>query len=153
MNKPTIADLPPKYQAQAWAQLGEVPHPKTVKIERVAEPKTDKKPKAKKRLRQQQGDGMNKTERAFHEYLKGTMPAAQIYPQGLTLKLANGVRYTPDFATVDVERKWTCWETKGFMRDDAAVKIKVAAARYPAMTFHLVTKLTGGEWDIEEVLP
>jgi hypothetical protein len=40
------------------------------------------------------------------------------------------------------------------MRDDAAVKIKVAATAFPWITFHLVTKLPGGGaagWSISEV--
>ena len=42
------------------------------------------------------------------------------------------------------------------MRDDAAVKLKVAAALYPQFIFFLVTKRAkklGGDWDVQEVLP
>jgi len=44
------------------------------------------------------------------------------------------------------------YEVKGFMRDDAAVKLKVAASLYPWIKFHLVTRKKG-EWIIQEVLP
>lgn len=38
-------------------------------------------------------------------------------------------------------------------RDDAAVKLKVAARTFPWIAFHLVTKRKGGGWDIQAVLP
>jgi len=47
-------------------------------------------------------------------------------------------------ATGDIE----CHEVKGFWRDDARVKIRVAASLYP-FRFVAVTKTKGG-WDIEE---
>ncbi len=105
----------------------------------------------KKRIRQN-GSGLNKTEQAFHDYLLQFHPVSEIYSQRITLLLANGVRYTPDFL---VRNRGTlaAYETKGFMRDDAAVKLKVAASLYPWITFHLVTKKKGGGWDIQTVLP
>ncbi len=110
----------------------------------------------KKRLRQKSGDGMNATERAFFEYLPESR-SGKIYVQSITLKLGNGVRYTPDFIVVDEGNlHLTAYEVKGFMRDDAAVKIKVAASLYPWIDFRLVTKKKkrdGGGWAIENVLP
>jgi hypothetical protein len=41
-------------------------------------------------------------------------------------------------------------ETKGFMRDDAAVKLKVAASMYPAFGWLLVTRDKWG-WEVREV--
>jgi hypothetical protein len=73
----------------------------------------------------------------------------------MTLKLANGVRYTPDFIValspvVQEIAQVLAFETKGFLRDDAGVKIKVAAQQWPWIAFHLVTKRKGG-WDVERV--
>jgi hypothetical protein len=118
----------------------------------------------KSRIRQQTGPLLNKTEAAFYEYLKGQRPGASVLPQSITLKIGNGVRYTPDFAVVsdatNGHRSPVCefhfYEVKGFMRDDAAVKLKVAASLYPLFGFHLVTKRPkklGGGWDIQNVLP
>jgi hypothetical protein len=48
----------------------------------------------------------------------------------------------------------TFYETKGFMRDDAIVKIKTAAKQFPMFTFVLVTrkkKSEGGAW-VERVI-
>lgn len=51
--------------------------------------------------------------------------------EGLTVKLADDTRYTPDFVVMLADGSIECHETKGFMRDDAHVKIKVAAAQFP----------------------
>lgn len=102
-----------------------------------------------KRLRQRTGPKFNKTEAAFLEWLQERHDTGTIRAQAVTLVLANGVRYTPDFTNL---RLGLAWETKGFMRDDAAVKIKVAAAAYPEIRFHLVTR-NGGTWDVQEILP
>ena len=133
--------LPRRYQDQVAAQLY-----------KPGSPAAPQKPTAKARLRQKAGDGLNKTERAFLGHLKRQDCGARVYAQSITLKLGNGVRYTPDFIVVD-EWRLTAYEVKGFMRDDAAVKLKVAATAYPRISFHLVTKRKGGGWDIQAVLP
>ncbi len=48
----------------------------------------------------------------------------------------------------------TAYETKGFMRDDAAVKIKVAASSpaYRWIKFHLASRCKSG-WSVELVHP
>ena len=111
---------------------------------------------AKPTLRQKRGPKLNKTEAAFELHLRAKFPAKIICAQGITLTLGNGVRYTPDFST------WAqlgdafpaFFEVKGFMRDDAAVKLKVAAAMYPQFMFFLVhrDKSAPSGWRIEEVL-
>lgn len=101
-------------------------------------------------LRQKRGPKLNKLETAWQDELRRTYPDATIRAQSVTLVLANGVRYTPDFFDLTNRR---AWETKGFMRDDAAVKIKMAATLYPEITFTLVTKVRGGGWNHQEMLP
>lgn len=115
---------------------------------------------SKPRIRQDH-DGLNSTEAAFKAHLESVHSGATrmiIGSQNITLKLANGVRYTPDFNVTDRsgDALPEFYEVKGFMRDDAAVKIKVAAALYPQFLFFLVTKRAkklGGGWDVQEVLP
>ena len=112
---------------------------------------------SKPTLRQKRGPKLNKTEAAFEQHLRVKFPAKIICTQGITLTIGNGVRYTPDFST------WAqlgdtfpaFFEVKGFMRDDAAVKLKVAAAMYPQFMFFLVhrDKSMQSGWRIEEVLP
>jgi hypothetical protein len=135
-----LSSLPARYQQQASRQL----EGKPAAIPAVVST-------GKKRLRQS-STGLNKTEAAYLEHLRGGYPGGQIYTQAITLKIGNGVRYTPDFVIIDKPSVTAC-EVKGFMRDDAAVKVKVAASLYPWITFFLVSKRKGGGWDIQEILP
>ena len=109
---------------------------------------------------------MNGLETAFLAYLEQWKERCglqmEVKAQAVTLEIANGCRYTPDFVTVETvmlrdeggnwrhSRQLSAYECKGFMRDDAAVKLKVAAALYPWIAFHLVTRRKG-EWRIEQV--
>lgn len=105
------------------------------------------------RLRQKRGPRENKTEAAFAAWLRARNADCQVEREGITLLLANGVRYTPDYAVISQEGRVTLWEVKGHMRDDAAVKIKVAAARFPHFSFRLATATdrTLTDWRIEKV--
>lgn len=116
-----------------------------------------------KRLRQS-AKGPNKTEAAFAAYLRTDMArrglAVDVLEQSITLSLANGCRYTPDIVTVYQESPHgghyvTAYEVKGFMRDDAVVKLKVAARAYPWIQFVLVTAGDRARscWNTEEVRP
>jgi len=111
----------------------------------------------KPRLRQDR-KGMNKTEAEFLAYLRENTPKSiAIHREGLGMRIGNGSVYWPDFVSVDDPFGMVCvYEVKGFMRDDAAVKIKAAARMFPTFKFFLVTKHSkrdGGGWRIEEVLP
>lgn len=113
----------------------------------------------KSRLRQNT-KGLNKTEAAYFEVLKQAYPHCHVDSQSVTLLLGNGVRYTPDFTVafypVNQIQDLRAFETKGFMRDDASVKIKVAASRYPWIQFYLVTKENkkdGGNWHVQHIIP
>jgi hypothetical protein len=94
---------------------------------------------------------LNKTERAFFEYLSADKQHDFVWVQAFTLKLADDTRYTPDFVTL-TSGKLIAWEVKGFFRDDAKVKIKVAARMFSVFQFKLVRKGKGG-WDFEDVKP
>lgn len=103
------------------------------------------------RLRQKTGPKLNKTEVAFYEWLQAKY-GDSVRAQSITLLIANGCRYTPDFISLKLGM---AWETKGFLRDDAAVKIKVAASAYPELKFFLVSKskVDVSGWAIQEILP
>lgn len=108
---------------------------------------------------QKRSGAMNKTESQRSEELEAMRIAGQIQWFGyeaITLKLANDTRYTPDFAIVDAVGNLKFEETKGFWRDDAKVKIKVAARLFPHFHFSALkkrSKLDGGGWRIEEFAP
>lgn len=114
---------------------------------------------AKATLRQKRGPKLNKTEAAFDAYLNARYDVEDwvLGSQNITLQLGNGVRYTPDFNAFARrgDMRPMFWEVKGFMRDDAGVKLKVAAALYPQFDFALVhrDKSAPSGWRIEEVLP
>ena len=97
---------------------------------------------------------MNKTEAEYAnllESLKQVGKVAWYKFEGIKLRLADDTFYTPDFAVMLSTGEMELHEVKGFWRDDAKVKIKVAADMYP-MQFIAVkrqAKKAGGGWDIE----
>lgn len=75
--------------------------------------------------------------------------------QGISVRLADGARYTPDFLVITREREVELHEVKGFMREAANVRLKVAAQLYPWFKFVLVRRGKGahGQWTCDEVKP
>jgi len=85
---------------------------------------------------------MNGTERAYAAHLALRQRAGEIlwYEfEAITLKLAEDTRYTPDFPVLYADGTLGMIEVKGLMRDDAFVKLKVAAKLFP-FRFTLVRK-------------
>lgn len=71
--------------------------------------------------------------------------------EAIKLRLADETFYEPDFLVLPTEGPIEVHETKGFWRDDARVKIKVAAEMFP-FRFIGVTKKDrkeGGGWRYE----
>jgi len=94
----------------------------------------------------------NKTEQAYEAMLEGMRIAGEVlwYKfEGITLKLADNTRYTPDFFVMRNDGQLECHETKGYWRDDAKVKIKVAAELFPFrfIAVKQQAKKNGGGWD------
>ena len=68
----------------------------------------------------------------------------------LKLRFADNTFYTPDFAVLPAStRVIELHEVKGFWRDDARVKIKVAASLFP-FRFIAVTLHKRGGWMVKE---
>ena len=98
---------------------------------------------------------MNKTEASFNAQLTVLKKAGRIQWfmfEGLKLRLGHTCFYTPDFIALDDAGKLIAYEVKGFWRDDARVKIKVAARAYPWIRFVAVKKIKGG-FDSEDIKP
>lgn len=94
---------------------------------------------------------LNKTEKAFHDYLCAlSLPWVSV--QSITLKLGDDCRYTPDFAAVNADGSITFYEVKGFWRDDAKVKIKVAARLFRWAKFVVVQK-NKNAWTFQDINP
>jgi rhamnogalacturonyl hydrolase YesR len=85
---------------------------------------------------------MNQTEKAYAALLDARRYAGEVAWfkfEGIKLRLADNTFYTPDFAVMLADGSMQLHEVKGFMHDDANVKIKVAADMYP-FEFILVRK-------------
>ena len=77
---------------------------------------------------------MNKTERAYADHLELRQHAGEIAWfkfEGVKLRLADSTFYSPDFAVMLAGGEMEMHEVKGFWRDDARAKIKIAADMYP----------------------
>jgi hypothetical protein len=97
----------------------------------------------------------NRTEAEYAALLESRKIAGEIawYAfEGVTFKLAADTRYTPDFAVMLADGRMEMHEVKGFWRDDAKIKIKVAAEMFPFRFVALKkrSKKSGGGWDVEE---
>lgn len=150
-----LSDLNPKYLAQAEAQL----RPSAAKLATaVTVPELQPAAPAKARLRQRTKPLLNRLETAFlarleHQYQHG----ATILSQSVTLKIANGCRYTVDFMVITRREDYgigiEAWEVKGPKSwEDGMIKLKVAAALYPWITFNLASG-NAGTWRIQQILP
>ena len=92
--------------------------------------------------------GMNKTEQRYRDRLALMAAAGEVLRfefERVTLKLADDTRYTPDFYVVFADGRIEFHETKGFERDDALVKFKAAADRWPEFGFVMVA-WRKGQW-------
>lgn len=77
---------------------------------------------------------MNRTEERYAELLQARKAAGEIadwWFEAVTLRLANRTGFTPDFMVQLPNGTLELHEVKGFWREDARVKIKVAAALFP----------------------
>lgn len=99
---------------------------------------------------------MNKTETAYADHLRLREHAKEIRAflfEAVTFKLAPDCRYTPDFLVVTRDDVIELHEVKGFWRDDAKVKLRVAATRFPFLRFLAVRRERGGGWTSEPFEP
>lgn len=103
--------------------------------------------------------GMNKTEAAYAAHLELRRIAGEILSwkfNCVRLKIATGKKaawYKGDFFVelIDIlgRQVFEVHETKGFWREAARVRIKVAAGLYPYFRFVAVER-KGGGWEFEE---
>lgn len=95
----------------------------------------------------------SKLEESYSGYLHVLMLAGDIQRyayEPITLRLAPKTTLTPDFLVITKDGQLELHETKGFAREDAMVKLKVAARLYPFWRFWLVTRFRG-EWKLREL--
>lgn len=99
---------------------------------------------------------MNKSEQAYAAYLGQLQAVGGILWhkfEGMKFRLADNTFFSPDFAVMMPDGQIHIKEVKGFMMDDANVKIKVAAEQYPFRFFivRAKPKKDGGGWVETEV--
>ena len=100
---------------------------------------------------------LNKLEQEYLQYLELRRQAGEIqkyWVKGLKMFLAPNTTLTVDFFVLANDDVLEAHETKGFMEDDAAVKLKVAAAQWP-FRFYLIRKQpkkNGGGFSIKEIV-
>jgi hypothetical protein len=105
----------------------------------------------------QSSKALNMTETRFRNtFLTPWLAAGEIDEVGehesITLRLANGLRYQPDFPTWKGD-KLTFYEVKGErVWEDAIKSLKIAANKYRRFRF-IIYKYVKGEWIWQEVLP
>lgn len=95
---------------------------------------------------------MNKTERAYSLLLSQHQANGEIREfkfEAVKLILGNRCCYTPDFMVVRPDGTLEFHEVKGFWRDDARVKIKTAADKFPFV--FIAAKQTKTGWEIETI--
>jgi hypothetical protein len=101
-------------------------------------------------IRDIDGEKMNTHERAFYALLSAKRKDGvfqSVHFESIRLVLAeHRCTYTPDFICIMADGSITAYEVKGFWRDDARVKIKVAARLFPWIKFVAVQQRKKKDW-------
>jgi len=98
---------------------------------------------------------MNKLETRYANRLKELILAGDIQEytyETVKLKLAEKTWYTPDFMVILANGEVQFHETKAYMEEDANVKLKGIAEKFPAFTFILV-KEERKQWVFRTIPP
>ena len=85
-------------------------------------------------------------EAEYARYLDGRKHLGEIVSychEPLRFNLAPATSYTPDFIVVSSSGRIEIHEVKGYLRDDAGVKFKIAAAQFPYFVFVMLRKKKG----------
>lgn len=94
--------------------------------------------------------GLNKTERARLEHL--IRCGLEVGIHNITLKLGDDCRFTTDLNYWEGNRL-IMEDVKGHQRDDALVKIKVAARMYAKLAEFRIVKREGIGWKVTVIKP
>jgi hypothetical protein len=73
--------------------------------------------------------------------------------EGITLRIAKGVSYTPDFVVMLASGEIELHEVKGYWRDDSRAKTRIAAEQFPFRIIAITrpSKKKGAGWVFEEM--
>ena len=113
--------------------------------EQIATSLVDGKPIAEaERKKPSRVDGMNKTEALYSvelDWLKREGVVVEWLFESIKLRLAKRTWYTPDFFVRFADGRMMFVEIKGFLRDDAAVKFKMARDKFRWAEFIMLRRI------------
>lgn len=92
--------------------------------------------------------GMNKTEKAFANHLEILKKTGEIiwYEfEPINLRLGVNCYYRIDFMVMKADGRLIAYEVKGYWQDDALVKIRTAAEKFPWP--FIAVRLVKGHWE------
>lgn len=118
----------------------------------VPQAKPEELPPPKKKAIRQKTKEPNKLERDFHQWLISRPTYLNVIPQGIGIRLGNGVVYWPDFSCVNDAGRTLIWETKGRRHSTGQAKIKIAASLHPEWQFIYVER-SGNDFTFQQILP
>jgi hypothetical protein len=140
-------DLSTRYRAEVLRQLADVKRLCPLPAE-LTKPEKSRD----RRIRQNPKPLSNKLEANFGQWLKLLHPGATIWEQAITFRLANSLKYTPDWVMVEGNDVF-CYEIKGpKMWDDAVAKLKMAASIYKQFGWMLCWR-ENGLWKSQALYP
>lgn len=96
---------------------------------------------------------MNRSEGRYAKHLAAQMARGELagfWFEPIKFRLADKTYYSPDFLVMLPDGRLELHEVKGWMEDDAAVKLKVQAETYWLFPVRLARE-TRGAWTITEV--
>lgn len=96
---------------------------------------------------------MNRLESSFAKKLDEELHGGKILWwafESVKFSLGSGAWFCPDFVVMTSVQEIVFYETKGFMREAANVRLKVAANKYP-FRFMLVRHARSSGWTYEEI--
>jgi len=104
---------------------------------------------------------MNRTEQRRAERLEALRTLGQIHDwryEPMKFRLADNTWLTPDFLVIENDGSVTLEDVKGrakaggpWVEEDARIKLKVAASRYPWFRWTIVWEAKGGAWNVEAI--
>lgn len=98
---------------------------------------------------------MNQLETRFAREVLATLKVAgeigEYRFEAVKLRLAEGAWYTPDFVVKHHDGHLEFVEVKGFWREAARVRIKVAAEQYAWLGRFVVAQRKDGRWQFEQI--
>lgn len=96
---------------------------------------------------------MNKLERRYADYLESLRMGGVVrgwWFEAISLRIGHRCHWHPDFLVQWEDGRLELHDTKGWVRDDALVKAKAVASKFPFPVFHV--SWTKRAWKIKRIV-